>query len=86
MYHLYVYREELGGKVYRRAWELLARGIALTIAVAILMQMIVTASNRLIAINITPVLLMVYILVLGYAISFLYVAAGAKKLKMIEEA
>ena len=85
MYHLYVYREKLGGRVYRRAWDLLARGIALTIVVAIMMQFIVTASDRLIAINLTPILLLVYLLVVGYAVSFSFIAVGAKKLKMIEE-
>jgi len=85
MYHLYLYREKVGGKVYRRSIDLLTKGIALTIFVAIAMQFIITASNRLVSLNLTPVLLLVYLLVIGYAVSYSYVAMGAKKLKMIEE-
>lgn len=85
MYHLYLYREKVGGKVYRRSIDLLTKGIALTIFVAITIQLVITASSRLISLNLTPALGLVYLLVIGYAISYTSIAIAAKKLKMIEE-
>lgn len=84
-YYLYLYREKVGGKVYRRSIDLLTKGVVLIIFIAIAIQLIVTASSRLVSLNLTPALSLVYLLVIGYAIGYTCVAIAAKKLKMIEE-
>lgn len=85
MYHLNKYREKVKGKVYRQALGSLAKGIGAVIVIGILMQMLTTISVRLSRLNLTPLLLMLYVLIMLYAVGYIWVARGANKLKRFEE-
>lgn len=86
MYHLYKYRTNVKGKVYRSALGDVAKGIGAIILIAILTQLLLTISARLLnRLNVTPLLLILYALVALYAVGYILVARGANKLKRIEE-
>lgn len=82
--NLYIYKDRVRGVLYKRAIDHLAKGIGVIILLSIFLQLITTIStfNRL---NLTPLLLIVYVLVAMYALGYGWVARGAKKLKQIEE-
>lgn len=84
-YRLYIYKSRVSGLLYRQAFGNIAAGIGLILLLSILIQLITTISERLNRWDLTPVLLLVYLLVLLYAVGFGLVARGAKKFKKIEE-
>jgi hypothetical protein len=65
--------------------NLLAKGIGGVILISILIQFLTTASARLNRLNLTPLLIIVYCLLLLYGIAYGFIAVGAKRLKRIEE-
>lgn len=85
-YRLYIYKNRVGGHLYRRAFGNLSAGIGLILFLSILIQLVTTVSERLNRLELTPVLLLIYLLVLLYAVGFGLVARGAKQFKKIEEA
>jgi hypothetical protein len=84
-YRLYVYKSRVEGHLYREAFGNISAGIGLILFLSILIQLITTISERLNRLELTPVLLLIYLLVLLYAVGFGLVAKGAKKFKKIEE-
>lgn len=84
-YYLYTFYKNVKGSIYKNAFIDLARGIGVVVFVSILIQFITTSSTQLSRLKLTPVLGLVYFLLLLYAVGFGLVARGAKKLKRIEE-
>ena len=84
-YNLRQYTKGVNGTVYKQAFGDLAKGIAVVVFVSVFIQVITTLSAQLNRLNLTPLLLLIYLLVILYAIGFGVVARGAKKLKKIEE-
>jgi len=84
--NLRLYRASVGGKVYKRALGYLAQGVTGIVLLSIIGQAITTLSARLDRLSLTPVLIIVYILIILYALGYGLVARGAKQLKKIEEA
>lgn len=85
-FHLYKYQDGVKGLIYKRAIDNLAKGIAAVIVISILLQFLTTLSGLLNRLELTPLLIIVYILIAFYALGYALVARGAKKLKQIEEA
>lgn len=85
-YKLNAYKDTVKGLLYKRAIGYLAKGIGAVIAVSILIQFITTLSAQLNRLDLGPLLLLLYILIILYALGYGLVARGAKKLKQIEEA
>lgn len=83
---LWKYKNGVKGSIYKRAFDNLSKGLAVIILMSILIQFITTLSERLSRLDLTPLLLLVYFLILLYAVGYGLVARGAKKLKEIEEA
>ena len=84
--HLLAYQVGVKGVVYKRAISNLAVGIAVIILISILIQFITSLSGVLSRLNLTPILVIVYLLIALYVVGYGLVARGAKKLKQIEEA
>lgn len=84
-YRLFVYRRNIRGQVYKNSLTALARGVTTIIVLSILTQLITTISARLSRLNLTPILLIIYVLVALNAVGYGLLAYGAKKLKQIEE-
>lgn len=85
VYHIYYYQKKVKGTLYRQAIDYLAKGLAGAIFISILIQFLTTASIRLNRLDLTPLLIIVYCLLLLYAISYAFIAIGAQRLKKIEE-
>lgn len=82
---LLAYRQQVTGKIYRQPFDDLAKGIGVIVFDAVIIQFIVTLSPVLTRLNLTPLLLTIYVLVMLYVIGYGLVARGAKGLKKIEE-
>jgi hypothetical protein len=83
--HLYYYHNGVKGSIYKRAMNNLAKGVGAIIIISILLQFLTTLSGILNRLDLTPLLLVIYLLVGAYAVGYGLVARGAKKLKQIEE-
>jgi len=83
---LWKYKNGVKGIIYRRAFDNLSKGLGVIILMSILIQFITTLSERLSRLDLTPLLLIVYLLILLYAVGYGLVARGANRLKGIEEA
>ena len=84
-YYLYSFHKSVKGFVYKSAFKDLAWGIGIVVGVSILIQLITTSSAQLNRLNLTPILFIIYGLLVLYAVGFGLVARGAKKLKRLEE-
>ncbi len=82
---LFLYQKSIKGVIYKQAFDNLSKGLGVLIATSIFIQLITTLSEQLNRLNLTPLLLIVYLLVMLYAVGYGLVASGAKKLKKIEE-
>lgn len=84
-YYLYSYHKKVKGIIFKSAFKDLAVGLGVVVVVAILIQLITTSSAQLNRLNLTPVLGIVYGLLIMYAVGYGLVARGAKKLKKFED-
>lgn len=85
VYNLSYFQHNVKGKLYRQSLRYLSTGVLGVILVNILIQIIVTLSNRIYRLQLTPILMIVYVLIALYAVGFGLIASGAKKLRKIEE-
>lgn len=84
-YYLYSYHKKVKGIIFKSAFKDLAVGLGIVVLVAILIQLITTSSAQLNRLNLTPLLGIVYGLLILYAVGYGFVARGAKKLKKFED-
>jgi len=84
-YQLYVYKSRVRGSIYRGALNSLALGIGSVIILSIFLQLLITISARLLTLNLSPRLGIVYVLVALIGVSYGLIARGSKRLKQIEE-
>ncbi len=84
-YHIFIYKNRIKGTVYRNALDYLAKGLVIIIFASIIIQVLITVTERITSLSVAPILLIVYLLLGLYAVGFGMVARGAKKLKKIEE-
>lgn len=85
-YQIYLYSRNVKGLVYRQSWRLLSFGLVAIIIFSILLQYLGTLSEQLQGLSLNWILLIVYLLLFLWAISYVLVALGAKRLMKIEEA
>ena len=86
MYDLTRYLSVVKGKLYKNALGAVVTGLSAVTILNILIQLFMTASTRLTRLNLTPLIVIVYLLVFCYAIGFGLMARGSRKLIKIEEA
>ena len=84
-YEIYLFQQKVSGILFRRSWELLAAGLAWVILVSITLQYLTTLSNHLARLTTTGLLFVIYAILVILAAGFLLIAAGANKLKRIED-
>lgn len=85
-YKLYLYQRNVSGALYKQALNYLAAGFVVVVISSVATRIITTISSRLSQLSLTPILFIVYGLILIYALGFVLIAIGAAKLKRIEEA
>jgi hypothetical protein len=85
VFDLFLYQRRITGKIYKESVRYLAAGILVVIVTSVATRVLTTISTSLSGFNLTPLLLVVYALVLLNAAGFLLIAFGANKLRRIEE-
>ncbi len=83
-YYLRHYQKHIKGAVYRDSLGYMASGIALVIVSSVVIRFVATISAKIITLRLTPLLLIVYGLLLLSALGYIAIAIGAKKLHKIE--
>jgi hypothetical protein len=83
---LYGYQTWVKGSIYKKALRDVSLGVGVIVVSSIFVQLLVTMSAQLNRLNLTPLLMLIYVLLIIYALGYGLVARGARKLKMIEEA
>ena len=84
-YSIYFYQKNINGTLYKRALGSFSAGIAVVIGASIFIQVLTTFSERLNRLHLTPVLGIIYLLLVMWAIGYGLIAKGAKKLKTLED-
>ena len=84
-YDIYIYSRKVKGIVYRESWRLLSFGLMAIIIFSILLQYLGTLSTQLETLSLSWLLVIIYLLLVMWALSYVLVAFGAKKLQKIEE-
>ena len=85
-YSIYFYQTKVRGTLYKHALGYFSAGLAFVIGASVLIQLFTTLSEQINRLNLTPILIMLYLLVLIYGAGYALIAKGAKKLKSIEDA
>lgn len=83
-YCIYYYQKNVKGMLYRRALVYCSAGIGTVIGASVFIQFVTVFNERLSRLNLTPLLGIVYLLILIYAVGYGLIAKGAKKLKTLE--
>lgn len=86
LFFLNIYRTKVRGTIYKGAFGELAIGIGVVTLISVVLQLLTTISSQINRLRLTPILLIVYVLVILYAVGFWYIARGSKKLQTFEEA
>jgi hypothetical protein len=85
-YNLYLYRRNIKGSLYRSSLSYIAIGIAIVVLGSVITRIIYSISPAITNLRITPVLVIIYALLVVIAAGYILIAIGAKKLRKIEEA
>jgi hypothetical protein len=84
-YCIYFYQKNTKGTLYRRALGSFSAGIAVVIGASVFIQFLTTFSERVNRLNLTPILGIIYLLLVLWAVGYGLIARGAKKLKTLED-
>jgi hypothetical protein len=79
------YARFVSGTIYRRALSSLARGLSAVVLGSILIQLVSVANTFAAHLRLASILLLIYILLILYAVGFVLINRGAKKLIRIED-
>lgn len=84
-YHIYVYKNRVKGRIYKKGLSSLAQGITAIIVLSLFLQFLTTVSPRLRFLSLKPVILLIYTIIALTAVGYGLIAKGSRKLKQIEE-
>jgi len=83
-YNILVYRNKVQGVIYKHALTNLARGLASTVTIVIILRCIQSLSTQLNNKSLGFLLVLIYILLILIAIGYGFIMRGARELKRIE--
>ena len=78
------YIKHVKGVIYRQALSFLAAGILAVLAFTMILQLLTLSAAAFSKLALGPVLLIVYLILILYALGFVLIAMGARKLTRIE--
>ncbi len=84
-YEIYIFSKRAKGFLYKRALDGLAAGMAIATLTSIILQYIGSDTTHIRKITLNGVFLGVYVILILYAVGFVLIALGAKRLRKIEE-
>lgn len=79
------YNSSVKGVLYKQVLGFLTKGVIGIIAVSILLQFLTNSASFFRTVSLTPLLGIIYLLIIAMATGYIFVAIGAKKLQKIEE-
>lgn len=79
------YRRDVKGIIYKQSLTRLTRGIGLIVSLSIGIQLLATLIEGVDSNDVRLIVVIVYVLLMFYALSFGLVASGARRLKKLEE-
>lgn len=79
------YARTIHGTIYRRALKDLVRGLTGVLGFSIVIQLVQLSSGVFAGLRLGVILFILYSLIVLYAVGFLFIARGARKLSLIEE-
>lgn len=83
--NLLTYLQTATGVVYRQAIKRLMLGLVTVVGFSILMSVLSTLSSLFSGASLKLILIFVYVILVAYAVGFIIIASGAKRLAKIEE-
>lgn len=83
-YQIARFQQNIRGLLYRSALKYLAAGLAAVVISSIATRLITTVSPRLNHLSLTPLLFIIYALLIIDAAGFILIAIGAKRLRKLE--
>ncbi|HSX43978.1 MAG TPA: hypothetical protein VLE69_01600 [Candidatus Saccharimonadales bacterium] len=84
-YRLWLYRNNVAGKIYKSAFTRVAIGLGMVVALLMILRYLTALITILDKLTIKYLLLVVYLLLIFIAVGYIFIAIGAKRLKKIEE-
>ncbi|MDB5178278.1 MAG: hypothetical protein JWN01_221 [Patescibacteria group bacterium] len=78
------YSRQVKGVLYRHALANLVRGIWGIVAFAVTLQVLTFATRFLLGLSLASILILIYVLLILYAMGFVFIRSSAKKLTRIE--
>ena len=85
VYNILRYKNNVKGHVYRYAFSRLATGLLVITIVSISTRILTTLNEQITDLELSPLLVLIYIFVVIYGLGYLLVASGAKRLSRLEE-
>jgi hypothetical protein len=79
------YTHTVKGEIYRQAIGKLSKGLMAVISFGIALNFLSTMSSTFSDLSLKGILIFLYVLLILYAVGYLIIASGAKKLALIEE-
>jgi hypothetical protein len=83
--NIWSYMKDVKGVIYKKALRRVVIGILLVIVFAVIIQLLVALSTYFAKAGLAAILLIIYLIILFYALGFLVLASGTKKLNAIEK-
>lgn len=80
-----LYSKEVNGRIYKLALRDVAIGIAGVVTATIILRIVQSMASALVELNLTVLLLIIYLLLIVIGTGYVFIAKGTQKLQKIEE-
>lgn len=84
-YQIIRYKNQVKGVVYKNVFSRFASGLIVITITAVLIRVLITLIEQITELNLSPLLALVYILLIFYGIGYGLVASGSRQLTKIEK-
>jgi hypothetical protein len=85
LFNIYLYRNNVKGRIYKDAFNNLGNGFTSVIVVLVVLRCFESLSSHLTKLSLGPILLIVYLLLIALSIGYILIFRGARSLHRIEE-
>lgn len=79
------YSRHAKGLIYKKALSNLVKGIVAVTIFSVFLQLLDSVADSVASLSLAKILALVYVIIIGWAVGYLLIASGAKKLTKIEE-
>jgi hypothetical protein len=83
--NIWSYQRDVKGLIYRQSLMRLVVGVLVAVSFSVILQLLVASSTLIAKAGLGSILIILYLLILLYALSYLIIASGARRLDAIEK-